>query len=104
MIQKDRKCLNCNQFFPFKWFKTYCSESCRVKARNSKESIKNRYRLKHPLLPVVCPVCKKTFTPKIKKKYCSKKCMLDQQRHERKIKNDFKEIGQYIGGVKKIGS
>ena len=99
----SRFCKKCGKRFPFKWYKIYCSEACRVDRRKDSNVAKERYRLKHPIVPVVCPVCKTTFTANPKRKYCSKKCMWDQLRHKRKIKNGYKEIGKIIGG-KKIGS
>ena len=99
-----RICKNCGKNFPFKWYKIYCSESCRQDKKRDANIAKIRYRLKHPILPVVCPVCKITFMAnRSKKKYCSRKCMWNQLSHNRKIKTGYKEIGKIIGG-KKIGS
>ena len=89
-----KKCIGCGNFFTFVWFKSYCSEKCRL--AHAHYSIVQSRMLK-------CKNCGKEFRGKFARKYCEKKCSNEFFRKKARAKKQLKEIGQYIGGTKKIG-
>ena len=93
-----RKCIGCGESFPFRWYKSFCSEKCRTSSRATELKKRNQKTGLHN-----CKNCSKEFSAKFTYKYCSKKCSNDFFRKKRNAKKQIKEIGQYIGGSKQIG-
>jgi len=90
-IPDTRKCIGCGESFPFRWYKSFCSEKCRL--THSDYSGKQKRILK-------CKTCGKEFQGKFARVYCSKKCSSKFFRNKARAKRQIREIGQIIGGSK----
>ena len=93
-----RKCIGCGESFPFRWYKSFCSEKCRTSSRATELKKRNQKTGLHN-----CKTCGKEFQGKFARVYCSKKCSSKFFRNKARAKRQIREIGQIIGGSKQIG-
>ena len=93
-----KNCIGCGKSFMFQWFKSFCSEKCRTRARAVVLKTRNQKIGTHE-----CKNCGEEFKAKFTRKYCSKKCSNDFHRKKRNARKQLKEIGEYIGGTRQIG-